>query len=70
MGAQATAWRQPIILPITATVAGKTVTLRDKSGRPLWNANAAAAAPEETVPAPDETVRPSAETPDNTQMTQ
>ncbi len=36
-GAQATAWRQPIILPITATVAGKTVALRDKSGRPLWN---------------------------------
>jgi sporulation protein YlmC with PRC-barrel domain len=68
MGAQATAWRQPIILPITATVAGKTVTLRDKSGRPLWNA--ATAVPEETVPAPNETVTPSAETPDNTQMTQ
>jgi hypothetical protein len=35
-GAQATAWRQPIILPITATVGNETITLRDPSGRPLW----------------------------------
>lgn len=70
MGAQATAWRQPIILPITATVAGKTVTLRDKSGRPLWNANAAVAAPEETATDPNEAATAPAATPDNTQTTQ
>lgn len=35
-GVQATAWRQPIILPVTAAVAGRTITLRDRTGRPLW----------------------------------
>ncbi len=37
MGAQATAWRQPIILPITASVSGRTIKLRDPTGQPLWN---------------------------------
>lgn len=36
VGAQATAWRQPIVLPVTATVSGRTVNLRDRDGRPLW----------------------------------
>jgi len=36
IGGQATAWRQPIILPMTATVAGHTVNFRDRTGRPLW----------------------------------
>ncbi|MGE5294920.1 MAG: hypothetical protein ACM3VT_08825, partial [Solirubrobacterales bacterium] len=49
MGAQATAWRQPIILPITATVSGKSITLRDNAGRPLWN-EATATTPAETAP--------------------
>jgi hypothetical protein len=62
MGAQATAWRQPIILPITATVAGKTVTLRDKSGLPLWNK--AVAAPNETVTDPNEAAAAPADVPD------
>jgi sporulation protein YlmC with PRC-barrel domain len=36
-GAQATAWRQPIILPITASVGTQTITLRDQNGHPLWD---------------------------------
>jgi len=36
-GGQATAWRQPIILPITATVGNETITLRDQTGHPLWD---------------------------------
>jgi hypothetical protein len=36
-GAQATAWRQPIILPITVTADGETITLRDQTGHPLWD---------------------------------
>lgn len=35
-GSQTTAWGRPVILPVTVTVSGRSLNLRDPDGRPLW----------------------------------
>ena len=72
MGAQATAWRQPIILPITASVSGRTITLRDRTGRPLWDqmVEPQQDLSQPTQPAPTQPDQPGSTQPDASQPAQ
>lgn len=63
MGAQATAWRQPIILPITATVAGRTINLRDQTGKPLWDVMTQPQPQSQTPPETQPPAQPETQTP-------